>query len=160
MTSRLSASRAPARPARAGTAAAASMARIPMARPSGSRLRHALAWGFLALAASGCATTSPAARQALQTVRDQYMAGDYGAVIRTVATSETLAAAPDDTRVEALKLQAYSYCLTRYTRLCEDGFLRILRIEPSFRLPANESGHPMWGPVFEHARQAARSGSA
>lgn len=101
---------------------------------------------------AGCATTDPAVQQALRQVRDEYAAGDYGAVIRTVATSDTLAGAPDDTRVEALKLQAFSYCLTDYTQLCEDGFVRILRIEPSFTLPPNEAGHPLWGPAYRRAR--------
>ncbi|AOB33390.1 hypothetical protein AKI39_03940 [Bordetella sp. H567] len=115
---------------------------------------------FMVTAAmGGCATPDPAARQALDEVRQQYMAADYGGVIRTVATSETLTKAPDDTRVEALKLQAYSYCLTQYTQLCEDGFVRILRIEPSFQLPSNEAGHPMWGPVFKHAREIVQGGA-
>ncbi len=117
---------------------------------------------FMAAAAliAGCSTTRPPAQQALDEVRQQYLAGDYGGVIRTVATSETLAEAPDDTRVEALKLQAYSYCLTQYTQLCEDGFVRILRIEPSFQLPSNEAGHPMWGPAFKRAQQSVRGGAA
>ncbi|OZI63559.1 TssQ family T6SS-associated lipoprotein [Bordetella genomosp. 11] len=117
---------------------------------------------LLAASASiaGCATTSPAQQQALAQVREQYLAGDYGGVIRTVATSETLAEAPDATRVEALKLQAYSYCLTQYTQLCQDGFVRILRIEPAFQLPSTEAGHPMWGPVFRHAQEIVRGGAA
>lgn len=117
---------------------------------------------FLAAAAAiaGCSTTDPAARQALDDVRQQYLAGDYGGVIRTVATSDTLAKGPDDTRVEALKLQAYSYCLTQYTQLCEDGFVRILRIEPSFQLPPTEAGHPMWGPVFKRAQEIVRGSAA
>lgn len=126
-------------------------------------MKKPLMLALLAAAATsiaGCATTDPAAQQALVQVRERYAAGDYGDVIRTVATSRPLAGAPDPTRVEALKLQAYSYCLTRYTQLCEDGFVRILRIEPSFQLPPNEAGHPMWGPVFQHAREIVRGGAA
>ena len=88
------------------------------------------------------------------------MAGDYGSVIRTVATSTELADAPEDARIQALKLQAFSYCLTRYTQLCQDDFVRILRIDPSFQLPPNEAGHPLWGPVFQHAREIVRGGTA
>jgi hypothetical protein len=91
-------------------------------------------------------------------VRSEYAAGNYGDVIRIVATSAPLAEAPDDVRIEALKLQAFSYCVTKYTQLCEDGFVRILRIEPSFVLAPNEAGHPLWGPVFKQAQAAAKAG--
>jgi hypothetical protein len=114
--------------------------------------------------AAGCASShNPAgqqAQQALRQVRDQYMAGDYGDVIRTVATSDQFADAPQATLVEALKLQAFSYCLTRYTQLCEDDFVRILRMDPSFQLAPNEAGHPLWGPAFQHARQIVKGGAA
>jgi hypothetical protein len=108
--------------------------------------------------AAGCATNNPAAQQALREVRDQYAAGDYGGVIRTVATSDALDHAPDDTRVQAFKLQAFSYCVTNYTQLCEDSFVRILRLEPSFALTPNEAGHPLWGPVFKRAQAIVQSG--
>ncbi len=88
----------------------------------------------------------------LQQVRDQYSAGRYGEVIRRVATSDELAASSKDVRIEAYKLQAFSYCVTRYTQLCEDSFVRILVLDPSFELAANEAGHPAWGPAFQRAR--------
>jgi hypothetical protein len=107
--------------------------------------------------AAGCASTGGAAQQALSQVREQYAAGDYGDVVRTVATSQALAQAPEDTRIEALKLQAFSYCVTNYTRLCEDGFVRILRMDPSFTLAPNEAGHPLWGPAFRRAQEIVRT---
>jgi hypothetical protein len=107
--------------------------------------------------AAGCASTGGAAQQALRQVREQYAAGDYGDVVRTVATSQALAQAPEDTRIEALKLQAFSYCVTHYTTLCEDDFVRILRMDPSFTLAPNEAGHPLWGPAFRRAQEIARA---
>ncbi|ARP84226.1 hypothetical protein CAL12_27685 [Bordetella genomosp. 8] len=97
---------------------------------------------------------SQAAVDALAQVRDRYQAGAYGDVIRTVATSDALATAPVDMRVESLKLQAFSYCVTGYRALCEDDFKRILELEPTFTLGPAEIGHPLWGPVFQRAKAA------
>ncbi|EHK68316.1 TssQ family T6SS-associated lipoprotein [Achromobacter arsenitoxydans] len=121
--------------------------------------------GFSVLLA-GCAgisspqPESPPTAEALsqlQQVRDQYGAGRYGEVIRNVATSDTLATSSKAVRIEAYKLQAFSYCVSRYTQLCEDSFSRILALDPAFELAANEAGHPVWGPAFQRARaQAAK----
>lgn len=123
--------------------------------------------GMLGLSAlvAGCAGTpalpetppTTEALQQLQQVRDQYSAGHYGEVIRSVATSDALASSSKAVRIEAYKLQAFSYCVTRYTQLCEDSFARILSLDPNFELAANEAGHPAWGPAFQRARaQAAK----
>ena len=110
---------------------------------------------ILAAALAACASTpSPQAAEALQQVRDEYAASRYGAVVRTVATSDALATAPTPLRVEALKLQAFSYCVTSYRQLCEDSFTRILQLQPSFELAPNEVGHPQWGPAFQAAKSA------
>jgi len=98
---------------------------------------------------------SQAALDQLQQVRRQYADGRYGEVIRKVATSDELAASTRPVRIEAYKLQAFSYCVSGYAQLCEDAFLRVLRIEPSFTLAANEAGHPLWGPVFRSAQGKA-----
>ncbi|WP_447922554.1 TssQ family T6SS-associated lipoprotein [Achromobacter aegrifaciens] len=106
----------------------------------------------LALLAACASTPSPQAVDALQQVRDEYAASRFGAVVRTVATSDALATAPMPMRVEALKLQAFSYCVTHYRQLCEDSFVRILQLQPAFQLAPNEAGHPLWGPVFQAAQ--------
>ena len=54
------------------------------------------------------APPSQAARDALSQVQQQYSAGQYGTVIRTVATSDEIATAPESLRIEAYKLQAFS----------------------------------------------------
>ncbi|KNY11333.1 lipoprotein [Achromobacter piechaudii] len=91
----------------------------------------------------------------LQQVRDTYGAGRYGEVIRTVATSDELASSTKAVRIEAYKLQAFSYCVSRYAQLCEDSFARILVLDPAFELAPNEAGHPSWGPAFQRARSQA-----
>ena len=95
---------------------------------------------------------SQAAQDALTQVQQQYAAGQYGTVIRTVATSDDIATAPKSLRVDAYKLQAFSYCVRDYTQLCEETFVRILQIDSDFTLAPNEAGHPQWGPVFTSAQ--------
>ena len=87
---------------------------------------------------------TPQALEQLQQVRDQYAAGHYGEVVRQVARSDELAGSTRAVRVEAYKLQAFSYCVTRYTQLCVDSFARILALDP------RSSWHPM--------KQATRPG--
>ena len=100
----------------------------------------------------GEAPPTQAAQDALTQVRQQYSAGEYGSVIRTVATSDDIATAPKSLRIEAYKLQAFSYCVRNYPQLCEETFVRILQIDSDFTLAANEAGHPQWGPVFTSAK--------
>jgi hypothetical protein len=38
---------------------------------------------------------------------------------------------------------------------CRETFDKALRLDPSFDLAPGEHGHPLWGPVFTKARQAA-----
>ncbi len=98
---------------------------------------------------------TPEALAQLQQVRDQYSAGRYGEVIRQVARSDELASSSKAVRIEAYKLQAFSYCVSRYAQLCEDSFARILQLDPAFELAPNEAGHPVWGPVFQRAKVQA-----
>lgn len=111
---------------------------------------------------SGCAginlpeaPPSPAAQDALAQVQEHYSAGQYGAVIRTVATSDAIQSAPNSLRLEAYKLQAFSYCVRDYPQLCEETFMRVLQIDPDFTLAPAEAGHPQWGPVFDTAKAKA-----
>ena len=92
-------------------------------------------------------------RQALESLKEAYRAGQYGDVIRASARSDTLATAPDDIKVEALKLEAFSYCVTDHRALCEARFARILTLQPDFALTTAEQGHPQWQPAFDAAKQ-------
>lgn len=97
---------------------------------------------------------APTAAQeaAFQTVQDLYKAGRYGDVVREVARSEPLNEAPPALRVQAMKLRAFSYCLSKYRVLCQEEFGRILAIDPAFELSPTEQGHPLWGPAYRAAR--------
>lgn len=93
------------------------------------------------------------ARDAIAELRTTYSAGRYGDVIREVSRSNTLAQAPMDIHLEAMKLQAFSYCLTKHRVLCEDQFRRMLVVDPNFELASTERGHPQWQPAFDAARR-------
>ncbi len=98
---------------------------------------------------------TPAAQQALERVQTDYRAGRYGDVIRYVAKSDDLASAPTSVEIPALKLQAFSYCVSNYPQLCQDAFARILDLDPGFKLTPAEIGHPIWGPAYKRAKQAS-----
>lgn len=117
------------------------------------------------LLAAGCAqvtqtaavdpgTDTPASERVMQQVRADYQAGRYGNVVRTVTLSGEIDGATRPTKVEAYKLQAFSYCLRDYRQLCQESFMRILYLDPTFDLADNERGHPQWGPAFDSARGA------
>ena len=92
----------------------------------------------------------------LQAVRDSYNNGNYGDVITRVARDASLSETSNDIRIEALKLQAFSLCMSDYTTMCRDRFQTILALQPDFDLNDSERGHPQWGPVFEQAKQAQK----
>jgi hypothetical protein len=98
--------------------------------------------------------SAPTAAQeaALQAVQGMYKAGRYGDVVREVARSQDLNEAPPALRVQAMKLRAFSYCLSKYRVLCQEEFGRILKIDPAFELSPTEQGHPLWGPAYRAAR--------
>ncbi|MEI2415184.1 TssQ family T6SS-associated lipoprotein [Orrella sp. JC864] len=116
------------------------------------------------LLAAGCAQTpnraaaldpgvdTPESQRVLEQVRQDYAQGRYGNVVRTVTLSTELEGASRATRVEAYKLQAFSYCVRDYRQLCEESFVRALMLQPDFELAPAERGHPQWGPAFEAAQ--------
>ncbi len=111
----------------------------------------------LALLLAACAQTpnkpvavfSPAAEAELEQIRSAFHEGDYTAVIRQVGRSSTLPAAASHQYSEALKLQAFSFCVRDYTFLCEERFKQARVVDPGFSLARAERGHPIWGPVYE-----------
>ncbi|OZI77002.1 TssQ family T6SS-associated lipoprotein [Bordetella genomosp. 12] len=117
----------------------------------------ALLLGLSACSSLRTATERPptvAALGALEEVQTAYQAGRYGEVILYVARSDDLDQAPASVKIPALKLQAFSYCVSNYLQLCEDAFARILAIDPGFELKPAEIGHPIWGPAYQRAKQA------
>jgi len=83
-----------------------------------------------------------------------YDDGDYNGAIRRLGARD-LNNGPLATRLTALKYTAFSYCVTARPTQCRQTFDKALRLDPSFDLAPGEHGHPLWGPVFTKARQAA-----
>jgi hypothetical protein len=83
-----------------------------------------------------------------------YDDGDFNGAIRRLAARD-VNNGPLSTRVTALKYTAFSYCVTSRPAQCRQAFDRALRLDPSFDLAPGEHGHPLWGPVFTKAKQAA-----
>jgi len=85
-----------------------------------------------------------------------YEDGDFNGAIRRLSARD-VNNGPLPTRLTALKYQAFSYCVTSRPAPCRQAFDKALRLDPSFDLAPGEHGHPLWGPVFTKAKQAARS---
>lgn len=85
-----------------------------------------------------------------------YNDGDFNGAIRRLSKRD-VNNGPLATRLMALKYQAFSYCVTSRPAPCRQAFDRALRLDPSFDLAPGEHGHPLWGPVFTKAKQAAAS---
>lgn len=85
----------------------------------------------------------------------QFAAGDFKAVIANLGGSKAIDFSSTATQVQAHKLLAFSYCITRKTALCNAEAERVMQLDPGFQLPEAERSHPMWGPAFEAARKKA-----
>jgi hypothetical protein len=83
-----------------------------------------------------------------------YNDGDFNGAIRRLSRRD-VNNGPLATRLTALKYLAFSYCVTSRPAPCRQAFDRALRLDPTFDLAPGEHGHPLWGPVFTKAKQAA-----
>jgi len=83
-----------------------------------------------------------------------YNEGDFNGAIKRLSARD-LNNGPLATRLTALKYTAFSYCVTARPVQCRQAFDKALRLDPSFDLAPGEHGHPLWGPVFTKAKQAA-----
>jgi hypothetical protein len=83
-----------------------------------------------------------------------YNEGDFDGAIRRLSARD-VNNGPLGTRVAALKYTAFSYCVTSRPGPCRQSFDKALHLDPSFDLAPGEHGHPLWGPVFTKAKQAA-----
>lgn len=81
-----------------------------------------------------------------------YNEGDFNGAIKRLGSNDIRSNSPAAIRVEALKYQAFSYCVTSRPKQCEQAFEKALKIDPDFTLESGEQGHPLWGPVFERAK--------
>jgi len=99
---------------------------------------------------------TPAPGNGLQEGIRLYTDGDYNGAIKRLSARD-VNNGPLSTRLTALKYMAFSYCVTSRRGPCRQAFERALRLDPSFDLAPGEHGHPLWGPVFTRAKQAATS---
>ncbi len=55
-------------------------------------------------------------------------------------------------RATAYKHLAFIYCSNRRNNECEAAFKAAKQTDPTFALSKSESGHPLWGPVYQRLR--------
>ncbi|RSZ42268.1 hypothetical protein EJO70_10555 [Variovorax sp. 553] len=129
----------------------------------------ALALALLAVA--GCTTTPPpepapqperlsqqVARTTLEKAQQAYDEGDYAKALSTLKSGgvSVFEAAEPSTRLDAMKLEAFSYCVANQIAECRLQFRKILDAFPTFELNVAERKHPVWGPAFEAAKRMKR----
>ena len=129
----------------------------------------ALALALLAVA--GCTTTPPpepaphperlsqqGARATLEKAQQAYDEGDYAKALSTLKSGgvSVFEGAEPDTRLDAMKLEAFSYCVLNQIPECRLQFRKILDAFPTFELNVAERKHPVWGPAFEAAKRMKR----
>ena len=113
----------------------------------------------LALAATGCQSKMvqefPLTKFKAESLLDQgirqYDNGDYRIAARTIqaALDEGLTTR---SQARAHKYLAFIDCISGQQTECRDQFRKALEIDPDMQLRAEESGHPIWGPVFKSAK--------
>lgn len=97
------------------------------------------------------------ARSTLDRAQQAYDAGDYAKTLATLkAGASVFDAAEPDTRLAAMKLEAFSDCVSNLMPECRAQFRKILDAFPSFDLSVAERKHPVWGPVFEAVKRQKR----
>lgn len=74
--------------------------------------------------------------------------GEYGRAETKVNESFKLGLSNTPDLVKAHKTQAFVYCVTARTALCEKSFEAAFNVDKKFNLTANERQQPVWGPVF------------
>jgi Tfp pilus assembly protein PilF len=81
----------------------------------------------------------------------QYDNGDYRIAARTIqaALDEGLTTR---SRARAHKYLAFIDCISGQQSQCREEFRKALEIDPSMQLRAEESGHPIWGPMFKSVK--------
>lgn len=92
--------------------------------------------------------------QALKEGTALYNEGDYNGAIKKLGAASVIWNGQNKAlQVSALKIMAFSYCVSGRQALCKQQFERALKIDPGFDLLPSEIGHPLWGPVFLQAKK-------
>jgi hypothetical protein len=119
---------------------------------------------------TGCTTTPPpeppqperlsqqVARTTLERAQQAYDDGDYAKAINTLKSGgvSVFEGAEPATRLDAMKLEAFSYCVANQIAECRTQFRKVLDAFPTFDLSVAERKHPVWGPAFEAAKRLKR----
>jgi hypothetical protein len=130
------------------------------------------ALAFTLLMVGGCTTPPPApdpapqperlsqqvARTTLERAQQAYDEGDYAKAVSTLKSGgvSVFDGADANTRLEAMKLEAFSYCVANQIPECRAQFRKLLDAFPTFDLSVAERKHPVWGPAFEAAKRMKR----
>ncbi|MBJ2159941.1 TssQ family T6SS-associated lipoprotein [Variovorax sp. IB41] len=127
------------------------------------------ALAFTLLLVTGCQTTpepppqperlsQKVARDTLERAQQAYDEGDYAKAITTLKSGgvSVFEGAEPATRQSAMKLEAFSYCVSNQIPECRTQFRKILDVFPNFELNVAERKHPVWGPAFEAAKRMKR----
>ncbi|MBT2333246.1 TssQ family T6SS-associated lipoprotein [Variovorax paradoxus] len=124
---------------------------------------------FTLFLVAGCTTTPPpespqperlsqqVARSTLERAQQAYDEGDYAKTITTLKSGGSVfEAAEPATRLDAMKLEAFSYCVANQVPECRAQFRKLIDVFPNFDLTVAERKHPVWGPAFEAAKRMKR----
>ncbi|WP_285411682.1 TssQ family T6SS-associated lipoprotein [Variovorax sp. efr-133-TYG-130] len=129
------------------------------------------ALAFTLCVITGCTTPPPpepapqperlsqqVARTTLERAQQAYDEGDYARAISTLKSGgvSVFDGAEPATRLDAMKLEAFSYCVANQVPECRAQFRKILDAFPNFDLNVAERKHPVWGPAFEAAKRMKR----
>lgn len=129
------------------------------------------ALAFTLCVITGCTTPPPpepapqperlsqqVARTTLERAQQAYDEGDYAKAISTLKSGgvSVFDGAEPATRLDAMKLEAFSYCVANQIPECRLQFRKILDAFPTFELNVAERKHPVWGPAFEAAKRMKR----
>ncbi len=119
-----------------------------------SRWRVTAACG-VALLLTGCMTPSvtqllaqPAERALLAGIR-AYDDAQYPVAERELQAALQAKLGDARDRATAHKLLAFIQCTSERTTLCEQSFRAARSADANFTLSKAESGHPVWGPVYQ-----------
>jgi Tfp pilus assembly protein PilF len=113
----------------------------------------------LALALAGCQSkavqefplTKFKAEKMLDDGIRQYDNGDYRVAARTIQGALD-AGLTTRSQGRAHKYLAFMHCISGQQSQCRDEFRKALEMDPRMELRAEESGHPIWGPVFRSVK--------
>jgi Tfp pilus assembly protein PilF len=115
-------------------------------------MRRVAIAGVLLAALAGCAAferlvQATKAQVTLVEGLRQYDAGDYQPAAKSLNAALKLGLGQSDAAT-AYKHLAFIHCAAGREQQCRDDFRKALAAQPALRLAPEETGHPVWGPIF------------